>query len=301
MAPPKKSRKKTVPEPEPEEVEEASDQEDGSDESVEPDGDQAAEEIRVPEALDEPYQLFLQSFMTFQAMPASRVHAILDRIAAAYEGFTETDLPSCLYKVNSSIKRFSLEIRAAVSLCDLKTYYALVNTSADEIATEFGASYSPTEVQYLRRIIEYLLDETADEWRANKNDLLNLKVKEGPQLKGLVEKNSSIQRFVEDMWLEPIDSKGSEYSIGVRSWLELRDFITGTSEDAFPMLEERLVERRQNELQQKRSRASPVSSPSSSSSAASSSSSSSTTIEEDEEEDNENEGRSRRTRRTSRR
>jgi hypothetical protein len=40
---------------------------------------------RVPEALEEPYQLFLQAFMSRQAMSEERAQGVVDKIAGLYE------------------------------------------------------------------------------------------------------------------------------------------------------------------------------------------------------------------------
>lgn len=140
----------------------------------------------------------------------------------------------CFRSINKQLKAgFGLEI-VSVSIAGTK-YHAVVNLHADdEIAKmSFTLTLPPSEREYIRKVLETLVQD--DEGTTNRMSLINLRNTLNPKFKITVqEAEHCLDMMISEHWLGIHEDKENrrtsrnktEYVIGPRSYLELRQLLT---------------------------------------------------------------------------
>ncbi|KAK9903368.1 hypothetical protein WJX75_003930 [Coccomyxa subellipsoidea] len=128
---------------------------------------------------------------------------------------------------------------------DSKWYIAVINKMPDEVAKTLGSSFTLAQVHFLKTVLEAIaMDADAEDGigsvgavqtsNLNFSQTQTFQATQGTggsqaasqQLKlSMVEKEALLPRLVEEHWLAPNPDRMGYYSIGVRSFLELKDYL----------------------------------------------------------------------------
>ncbi|EIE23274.1 hypothetical protein COCSUDRAFT_63630 [Coccomyxa subellipsoidea C-169] len=128
---------------------------------------------------------------------------------------------------------------------DGKWYIAVINKLPDEVSKTLGSSLSLAQVQFLKTVLEAIaMDQDAEDGvgsvgavQASNLNFTQTQAFQATQAEGgsqassqqlklsMVEKEALLPRLVEEHWLAPSPHRMGYYSIGVRSFLELKDYL----------------------------------------------------------------------------
>ncbi|KAK9768068.1 hypothetical protein K7432_001605 [Basidiobolus ranarum] len=168
------------------------------------------------------HRYFLQACLVQRFIKESEALSLLRRACEiTQEPFDESLLAEVISTLNEGINSLDLEFRKSHDEETGEMVLALVNTNGDEIA-QLATDYTPTELVYLRRIIELII--TADDESYSVSSLLALS--ESSKLKSAFTKNAAEQlldRFVNDKWISK--TSHGRYFLTQRSILELQTYL----------------------------------------------------------------------------
>lgn len=179
------------------------------------------------EPLPPAIQFLNQRFLAEGCMSAEQAQELWD--ASEFDKGSAQNLKAALGLSNRQLAAAGLEIRGVI--VDDSAYYAMVNKQADDIAKAgFNATFTTTEINYIRLIIGTLTDET----ECTKANLINLKnsLKEKDGSLTMDQAVAILDRLIHDQWIWPTieNSRGKKkrrhsmqtrFSLAPRAFMEL--------------------------------------------------------------------------------
>ncbi|CAL5221945.1 g4221 [Coccomyxa viridis] len=142
-------------------------------------------------------------------------------------------------KVDKHLATIGFKLARLLLPLDNEFYVAVVNKSSDEVAKTLGSSFSAPQIAFLKTVLEGIaLDPDAENGVASigSMDANNLaftqtqatQATQAPATKlSMTEKERLLPKLVEEGWLANVPDRQGTYSIGVRAFLELTDFLLG--------------------------------------------------------------------------
>ncbi|CAK0786570.1 hypothetical protein CVIRNUC_009783 [Coccomyxa viridis] len=144
--------------------------------------------------------------------------------------------------VDADLMGFSFKLTRLLFPLDRTWYLAVVNKTSDEAAKTLGSHFTPAQIAFLKSVVEAIaLDPDAEGGIAtigsmDANNLASTfsqtqatqcgSQAAGPRLT-MTQKEKALEEFAEDGWLAAVPGRPGTYSLGVRSFLELKDFLHG--------------------------------------------------------------------------
>lgn len=187
---------------------------------------------------------FIQAFLARNILSFEEAKPMLSAIFSIHEGreipvdnITEEDFNSMVSAANAALSPLDFEIRSGQCQDTRKTWYALVNTTSDEL-TQLATLHSSDEIAYVKRLLDEMFDTNNTQRReamcVASKDALNL-VRAGRRTTQSEEQSQPkfsltahevevlLRQLVAEGWFEK-SSKGF-YSLSVRSLMELKEWL----------------------------------------------------------------------------
>lgn len=158
---------------------------------------------------------------------------------------THTDFISYITTANKAISAFDLEIRSTDHQLSGKRTYSLIN-STDNPITQLATSYTPDEISYLKRVLDFMFETNNTPRREvmaiTSMDAVGLakapsgpamQTQNGPATQGstgqsltMVQAQKMLDNLVVEGWFER--SEKGFYSLSPRALMELRGWLVDT-------------------------------------------------------------------------
>eukprot|EP00611_Tribonema_gayanum_P003946 TRINITY_DN1318_c0_g1_i1.p1 TRINITY_DN1318_c0_g1~~TRINITY_DN1318_c0_g1_i1.p1 ORF type:complete len:231 (-),score=48.14 TRINITY_DN1318_c0_g1_i1:95-787(-) len=203
----------------PEEKEEVNDNEEASQEAT-------PTQRHNGEVLPDAVKAFLQIIMSRGALTQAQAEEALGTAIQSFGG-AALNLDAVLRRANAQLKLMDLEIKGTrlQGGGGHVIYYAMANMNADEISKKHGTTMSGWRLDAFNTILDAFKPEEGATTVAtggypvlSYDHMRTLKPKTATE----VDYATFVQKLADDMWLKMEDKRGKSYSLGPRTYIELR-------------------------------------------------------------------------------
>lgn len=202
---------------------------------------------------DDSNKAFIQAFLARNVLTLDEAKPMLASIWSVHEGkeisaddVSQDNLNSMISASNKALTPLDYEIRTTVHQDSRETYYALVNTTSDQL-TQMATTLSNDEIAYVKRLLDEIFDKNNTKKREalciHGKDALNLVRAGRRETQSTQTDNADLTRYnltmnegeatlaklVAEGWLEK-SGKGF-YSLSPRGLMELKSWLVETYDD----------------------------------------------------------------------
>ena len=170
------------------------------------------------EPLQDIERALLQILIAYKVIEAPVLENIFKSLKIDYpDQSNNSTLADIFKKLNAHLRKLSLEIKSVVikstTSSEMIYFHGIVNIEDDFIATEFGSQFTDLEIEFIREIMNLLLDLK----KIGINEIRNIPILPINKASNVVDK------LLVDKWL--IRNSVGYFEIGARSYLEIRQFL----------------------------------------------------------------------------
>jgi hypothetical protein len=165
--------------------------------------------------------------LQYGVIEANNLLQIIDNIKSDFGDYSRQPIDEIFKKLNKEARPLSLEIKSVAiknSKGDFVYYHGVVNTHEDEVAKQFGGSFSPNELKFFTLLVLKLIEQkhmVTDEIKRYKEELVKHgKIKE---IEGRYLTDGFLTKLEADKWLRRDDS--NRWVVGIKTFLELKSYV----------------------------------------------------------------------------
>jgi len=170
-------------------------------------------------ALNKQQQTLLQIIWSQQILTEADLKQHLQQIT----GDEDQNLVEYVGVINKSLSFISFEIRPVKSEENGETFYGIINTKNDDVA-KLATLLQPIQIQYFKAVLDAIIQ--SGDGKIKKNDAITTRTELKQNFKA-TQAEELLAKLVKDRWLFESED-GSEISIDVRTFLELRPYFEST-------------------------------------------------------------------------
>jgi len=180
------------------------------------------------------HRLFVQAMLSASVLSEIEAEETFKRCfhSANVEDVPEfaNDFKPFITLVNKELQPINLVIKQVTSEANGRKFWGIKNTHSDEMAVKEASDLSKMQIELFTWIIKQIVEVSSD-GLVDEFAIINQSETENHKSHTKSGNEELVARLVEDRWLVKLGSGGEQIGLGIRSQLELADYIKGMYPD----------------------------------------------------------------------